>query len=259
MSRGLFNILCLLLVGASTLAAAEINRQTVIVPAAKLSSTLPLAENETSVSIVGFKLDTLPVTNAEFLAFTLSHPEWKRDRASPLFVDDNYLSHWPNASAVNADQKQQPVTRISWFAATAFCEAKSGRLPTWYEWELVAAADEQKADARQDSEWRQKVLNWYARTSAEPIANVGQQPANYYGVKDLHGLVWEWVDDYNGMLVGADNREQNGADKLRFCGAGAVNMEQKENYATLMRIALLSSLEARYTTRNLGFRCAYEI
>ena len=53
-----------------------------------------------------------------------------------------------------------------------------------------------------------------------------------------------------------DNREQGGADELQFCGAGAITMEEKENYAVLMRVALLSSLEARYTTRNLGFRCA---
>jgi formylglycine-generating enzyme required for sulfatase activity len=33
-------------------------------------------------------------------------------------------------------------------------------------------------------------------------------------------------------------------------------MEQKENYATLMRVAMLSSLKATDTTANLGFRCA---
>ncbi len=33
-------------------------------------------------------------------------------------------------------------------------------------------------------------------------------------------------------------------------------MEEKENYAILMRVAMLSALEARYTTRSLGFRCA---
>jgi formylglycine-generating enzyme required for sulfatase activity len=33
-------------------------------------------------------------------------------------------------------------------------------------------------------------------------------------------------------------------------------MQQRENYATLMRIAMLSSLDAANTTINLGFRCA---
>jgi formylglycine-generating enzyme required for sulfatase activity len=88
---------------------------------------------------------------------------------------------------------------------------------------------------------------------------VGSSPANFYGVKDLHGVIWEWVRDFNSMLIGTDNREQGGADVLKFCGAGALSMEKKENYAVLMRVALLSSLEARYTTRNLGFRCASDI
>ena len=33
-------------------------------------------------------------------------------------------------------------------------------------------------------------------------------------------------------------------------------MQEKENYAVLMRVAMLSSLKAVDTTNNLGFRCA---
>jgi hypothetical protein len=36
-------------------------------------------------------------------------------------------------------------------------------------------------------------------------------------------------------------------------------MEDKENYAVLMRTAMLSSLRGSDTTRNLGFRCAYAV
>ena len=80
--------------------------------------------------------------------------------------------------------------------------------------------------------------------------------ANVFGVRDLHGLVWEWVEDYSAMLVSADNRDQGDPDLLKFCGAGALSTDDRENYAVLMRIAMLSSLEADDTTRNLGFRCA---
>ncbi|HEY7640810.1 MAG TPA: hypothetical protein VH814_13880, partial [Steroidobacteraceae bacterium] len=75
----------------------------------------------------------------------------------------------------------------------------------------------------------------------------------------LHGVVWEWVYDLSSMLVSGDNREQSDPDALRFCGPGALTMEQKENYATLMRIAMLSSMQARYTSATMGFRCAEEI
>jgi formylglycine-generating enzyme required for sulfatase activity len=58
------------------------------------------------------------------------------------------------------------------------------------------------------------------------------------------------------MMVSADNRNQSDPDKSKFCGASALSMDDKENYAVLMRVAMLSSLEAVNSTSNLGFRCA---
>jgi len=36
-------------------------------------------------------------------------------------------------------------------------------------------------------------------------------------------------------------------------------MDDRENYAVLMRVAMLSSLQAADTTANLGFRCAKDL
>ena len=119
-----------------------------------------------------------------------------------------------------------------------------------------AAADETRRDARQDPAWRERILTWYSRPSNAPLANVGAMPANVYGVQDLHGLVWEWTEDYASMLVSGDSREQKSQDRLKFCGAGAIGMDDRENYAVLMRVAMLSALEADDVTANLGFRCA---
>jgi len=121
---------------------------------------------------------------------------------------------------------------------------------------INCAANDSLADARALPEWRQEILSWYSRAGGDRIGDIRSGRANYYGVFDIHGLVWEWVDDFNAFMVTGDNREQGGADELQFCGAGAITMEEKENYAVLMRVAMLSALEARYTTRNLGFRCA---
>lgn len=74
--------------------------------------------------------------------------------------------------------------------------------------------------------------------------------------QDLHGLVWEWVDDFNALIVSGDSRDQGDPDKLKFFGAGALSLKDRENYAVLMRVAFLSSLEARSTAHSLGFRCA---
>lgn len=250
----------ILLLGASP-AAFSVEQPPKIVTIGPLdfASTLPPDKSAKAVHVAQFQLDVVPVSNERFLQFVNTHPQWRRNEIGGLFADRGYLSHWQSPTSLATEQSQQPVIWVSWFAATAYCETLDGRLPRWYEWEAAAAAGVSVPDARSDPQWRQQILNWYARSStAERLPNVGASPANYYGVKDLHGVIWEWVEDYNGMLVGADSREQNGANTLAFCGAGAIDMEQKENYATLMRIALLSSMQARYTTRNLGFRCAYD-
>jgi formylglycine-generating enzyme required for sulfatase activity len=100
------------------------------------------------------------------------------------------------------------------------------------------------------------LLHLYDRPTPKALPLVGQAPANYWGVRDLHGLVWEWVLDYNSTLVSSDSRGGNGADRLPFCGVGGLALGAKEDYAGFMRFAFRSSLEARYTAATLGFRCA---
>ena len=102
------------------------------------------------------------------------------------------------------------------------------------------------------------MLGWYSRPERSLLAEVGSTPPNFYGVRDMHGLIWEWVEDVSGMLVSGDNRQQSDPDALKFCGPGALTMERKEDYAMLMRIALLSSMQARYTGAAMGFRCAQD-
>jgi sulfatase modifying factor 1 len=226
---------------------------------ATFASVLPEAKDSTDVTIGAYALARTPVTNAEFLTFVRAQPQWQRGRAVKLFVDDGYLKHWAGATDLGTADPAAPVVQVSWFAADAYCAAQGARLPTWHEWEWAAAADERVADARQDPVWRQRILAWYAETGAA-LPRVGRGPANVHGVQDLHGLVWEWVEDFGAMMVSGDNREQGtDPDLMKFCGAGAMTMEQKENYAVMMRIAMLSSLKAAYTTANLGFRCAKDL
>jgi Uncharacterized conserved protein len=204
-----------------------------------------------------YALDREPVTNAQFLAFVQANPQWQRDRVAKLFAEPTYLSQWAGPTSLgDTARPNQPVTHVSWYAARAYCQAQGARLPTWYEWEYAAAADETRSDARQDPAWKERILGWYAQTSGGALPDVGRTPANVYGVRDLHGLVWEWVEDYTGLMVSSDSRNQGDPEKLKFCGASALSAENRDEYAVLMRVAMLSALEANYTTANLGFRCA---
>ena len=250
-----FAILLLLTIPA---AGASANGGTYAsLPGGEFRSALKYADKKGVDRIPPFAMMKRPVTNGEFLQFVQTHPQWRRDRVARVFAESRYLSSWNGPVAIGSrSQENQPVTWVSWFAASAFCEAQNARLPSWLEWEYAAAADETRRDARADPAWRERILSWYSRPSNKALPRVGLQAANAYGVQDLHGLVWEWTDDYSALLMSADNRSQDDADKARFCGAGALSMGDPENYAVLMRVAMLSSLEGADATANLGVRCA---
>ncbi|MBL7685539.1 MAG: formylglycine-generating enzyme family protein, partial [Deltaproteobacteria bacterium] len=197
-----------------------------------------------------------PVTNAQFFNFVQKHPQWKRDQVSKIFADEHYLAHWQSSLQLGPKaQANQPVTYVSWFAAKAYCESLSKRLPKEEEWEFAASSSESEAYAQNDPIWKQRILDWYAKPSSSALPEVKKQAPNFWKVYDLHGLVWEWVGDFNSSLVSSDSRE--GTDqKTRFCGSGGLKATDKEDYASFMRMAFRSSLRANYTTKNLGFRCA---
>ena len=226
------------------------------VPGASFETILPPAPDAKIATVPAFELDRTPVTNAQFAAFVAANPRWRRDRVARVFADTGYLGHWSNATTPARGTGNQPVTQVSWFAAKAYCESQGARLPTWHEWEWVAAASRTSRDARQDPAWRQAILDWYARPANGALPDVGTREPNVYGIRDVHGLVWEWVLDLGSMMVSGDNREQGDPDLTKFCGSGALSLEQKDNYAMLMRIATLSSMKATYTSKTMGFRCA---
>jgi sulfatase modifying factor 1 len=253
LSRRRYLALATLLVAA---AAAATPASRAPIPAGTFETILPPAPGVKSAAVQAFIMDRVPVTNADFARFVAAHPQWRRDRVARVFAEPGYLQHWATDSSPAPGASKQPVTRVSWFAATAYCEAQGARLPTWYEWERVSAADQTRADARGDPAWRQQILDWYARPASGTLPDVGRGEPNYFGVRDIHGLVWEWVQDLGSMMVSADNREQGDPDLKKFCGSGALSLEQKDNYAMLMRIATLSSMQASYTSTTMGFRCA---
>jgi cytochrome oxidase Cu insertion factor (SCO1/SenC/PrrC family) len=183
------------------------------------------------------RLDVEPVTNAEFRAFVVAHPEWRRDRVPRLFADADYLAHWSGPTTLGPRARSRaPVVRVSWFAARAYCAARGGRLPTEAEWDLAAG------DSADD-------LAWFARPTPDVLPDVTGR-VDAHGVADLHGLVWEWVEDFGSALIGTDAQQA--------CGAEAIAAKDPRAYATFMRNAFRNSLEAHYTTTSLGFRCAYD-
>lgn len=200
----------------------------------------------TKAKVARFSVERLPVTNSQFLEFVQSYPEWRRSKAKPLFIDSGYLSHWASDLEVGAKALSQPVTQVSWFAARAYCAAKGLRLLTINEWEYMSdSTSESSAKA---------VLKWYAEPTTS-LPPVGRGKPNRFGVVDVHGVIWEWVEDFAAVMVKSDSRSDNGRENQSFCGAGSLSAANPVEYATFMRFAFRSSLKASYTSQNLGFRC----
>ncbi|MRW93510.1 SUMF1/EgtB/PvdO family nonheme iron enzyme [Duganella sp. FT80W] len=214
-----------------------------------LRSVLPADGVTAEARVAPFLMRSRLVTNREFATFLQASPSWQRGQAPNLFTAPTYLAHFAQAAS------DAPVVNVSWYAAQAYCAAEQARLPRWHEWEFAAAADTTRADARDDDEWLSTILRWYADAGKAPPGAVASTPANYYNIHDLHGLVWEWVEDYSGLFVNADSRAKGEQKQLDYCGGAAVNLSDRRNYAILMRLALLSAMEARQDGANLGFRC----
>jgi formylglycine-generating enzyme required for sulfatase activity len=220
-----------------------------------------LAQNDPKeVRVKAFYLDILPVTNGDFLEFVRANPRWRRSQVKRIFADDSYLKNWAGDldPGTNA-HANAPVTYVSWFAAKACAQWKGKRLPTVAEWEYAASASSTRKDGENDAGFKRRVLEWYSTPAPARLLPVGEDRANFWGVHDMHGLVWEWVADFNTAMVTGDTRGGGGLNLQLFCGAGAQNARDVENYPAFMRYGFRSSLKADYCIHNLGFRCAKDL
>jgi formylglycine-generating enzyme len=198
-----------------------------------------------------FRLEAEPVTNAAFLEFVTTHPEWRKSRIKTLFADARYLRRWPSDLALaDGPARDKPVIDVSWFAAHAYCKALGLKLPTTEEWEYALA----DAGRRQETV-RARSLEWLAEPNGAGPGAIGGS-ANGYRVSDMVGLVWEWTDDFSAYATTAESLDPDGKDSAEFCGAAAAGVADATDYPAFMRYAMRASLKANYTAANLGFRCA---
>jgi len=121
------------------LAAAADGPSMIALPAATYRAVTAKA-TEPAKAVAPYRLDRVPVTNAEFLAFVEANPSWRRDRAPAVVADDHYLAGWSGPLTLGSQAPAQaPVVGVSWFAARAYCASRGARLPSEAEWELAAA------------------------------------------------------------------------------------------------------------------------
>ncbi len=96
-----------------------------------------------------------------------------------------------------------PVEWVSWEEAQAFVEALNAlegttayRLPTEAEWEYAARAGTTTSYAFGDDENRLDDYAWTRDNSGRRTQPVGQKKPNLWGLYDIHGNMFEWVQDW---------------------------------------------------------------
>ena len=97
-----------------------------------------------------------------------------------------------------------PVEKVSWNDAQEFIRrlnARAGgtryRLPTEAEWEYAA-----RAGTVGDRYGNVDAIAWHEDNSGERTHPVGQKAPNAWGLHDMLGNVYEWVQDRNGGYPG---------------------------------------------------------
>ncbi len=150
----------------------------------------------------------------------------------------------------------QPINRVTWFQATAYCEWREARLPTEKEWEYAA---------RGPSNWEYPWGNdfvadnvVYSGTSNNVTADVGSQPdgQSWVGATDMSGNVWEWASSWYltypyDPLKAEDNTSEYNYRVLR----GGSFFNTTNNLRAADRFWYYPDLVDYY----FGFRCARSI
>ena len=129
-----------------------------------------------------FYMDTNEITNSDYKKFI-----------DTLELEAPY--HWPEGN-IPKGKEQHPVVYVSWFDATNYCKWAGKRLPTEQEWEKAARGLDGLIYPW-GNEWSlDKSNNPYKHsTGTKPIGSYpeGRSP---YGLNDMSGNVWEWVDSH---------------------------------------------------------------
>lgn len=108
--------------------------------------------------------------------------------------------------------KRDPVVCVSWEDAKGYVEWLSGKTGEGYrllseaEWEYVARAGTRTRYWWGDEEGRNRANcdGCGSRRDGKETAPAGSFRANVFGLHDVHGNVWEWVEDcWRGNYEGA--------------------------------------------------------
>jgi formylglycine-generating enzyme required for sulfatase activity len=107
-----------------------------------------------------------------------------------------------NNNSSNFKGDDLPVEQVSWEDVQKFIKKLNGkegtdkyRLPSEAEWEYACRAGTTTRYSFSDDESKLGDYGWYDKNSEGNTHPVGQRDPNSWLLYDMHGNVWEWVQD----------------------------------------------------------------
>ena len=146
-----------------------------------------------------YEMGKYHVTKGEFAKFV---SETGYDAGSSCYVWDG--SKWDNRSGSNwrnpgfVQEDNHPVTCVNWNDAQAYAAwlskktGKQYRLPIESEWEYACNGGSQTEYCGSNDI---NAVAWYKDNSNATTHPVGQKQANGYGLYDMSGNLWQWMEN----------------------------------------------------------------
>jgi formylglycine-generating enzyme required for sulfatase activity len=279
----------LALLGAAAFAApsalAQAPEETILVPAGPFLMGTPTdrllaPEDEKpqhTVMLPAFRINRVEVTNARYARFLQAIRKSHPPTCHSGEVEGK--DHTPDAKLWNDPEwnaPEKPVVGVDWFDAYAYCAWAGERLPTEAEWEKAARGEDGRRYSWGNLAPGSGRLGNFADESAKRLnpkwgivpgyddgfahtAPVGSFPAGAspYGVQDMIGNAWEWVNDWYSETVYTTEPVASprgpGTGEKRVLRGGS--WDSTPNF---LRTALRYSHFPGYRSNSFGFRCARE-
>ena len=207
--------------------------------------------------------DERPVHSVTVPAFKMGKHEVTFAQWDACVADGGCSRYSPDADW--GGRGNRPVIDVSWDKIQKFIDwlnAKTGgnyRLPTEAEWEYAARAGSTTLYSWGNSigSNRANCLNDYCGDRWRYTALVGSFSANAWGIHDMHGNVWEWVQDCDhDSYVGAptDGSAWTSGD----CSVRVIRGGSWDGYPRHLRSAIRRGYARSYRHNYVGFRLAQD-
>jgi formylglycine-generating enzyme required for sulfatase activity len=162
-------------------------------------------------------------------------------------VTQQAYQHVIGTNPANHQGPSFPVEEVDWDEARAYCMAIGGRLPTEAEYEYAARAGSTTARSGNLND-----IAWHEGNSGGASHEVGQKPANAFGLYDMIGNSWQWVADWYGPYSAGPQIDPTGPP------SGEVKEPKGGSWGTaakLVRASARSTVEIGHRGNKLGMRC----